>query len=195
MKVNGQNVQRRRSNPAVRLITADALQEIRVLPIASDSVVEVIPLASDGSNTMLESRKARRSQKGKGKLPVLDDVDDYSDEEFVSNSKAPKKECKKSYEATRKFQDTWAAKLSWAELFRGADGLYEYVKYIVCSTISGKPKIIGPKWDTLSKHGGKRKATKNLGNGVKKGQWYIATNCKHLRFERIFAAQSTVTMA
>jgi hypothetical protein len=56
----------------------------------------------------------------------------------------------------------------------------------VYSTIIGKPKIMGPKWDTLSKHGGKRKAMKNLGNGVK-GQWYIAKNYKHLYFERIFA--------
>jgi hypothetical protein len=85
--------------------------------------------------------------------------------------------------------------LPWAKLFRGVDGLYEYVKCAVCSTIIEKPKNMGPKWDTLSKHSGKRKATKNLGNSVKKGQWYIAKNCKHLRFEKIFAAQSTVTVA
>ena len=85
--------------------------------------------------------------------------------------------------------------MPWAKLFQGADGLYEYVKCAVCSTIIGKPKLMGPKWDTLSKHNGKRKATKNLGNGVKKGQWYIAKNCKHLRFERIFAAQSIVNEA
>ena len=192
-KGNDQSVQRWRSNPVVHLITADALHESRVLPTTSDSVVKVIPLASDGSNTMLESRKPRRNRKGN--LHVLDDVDEYSDEEFVPNSKAPKKECKKSYEATQKFQDTWATKLPWAELFRRANGLYEYVKCTVCSTISGKPKIMGPKWDALSKHGGKRKATKNLGNGVKKWQWYIAKNCKHLHFERIFATRSTVTMA
>jgi hypothetical protein len=194
-KINDQNMQQRRSNPAIPLITSDALLETGVLPTTSNSVVEVIPLSSNGSNTTLESIKVPRSRKGKGKFPVLDDVDDYLDKEFVPNPEAPKKECKKSYEATRKFQDTWAAKLSWAELFRGADGLYEYIKCTMCSTISGKPKIMAPKWDTLSKHSGKRKATKNLDNSVKKKQWYIAKNCKHLRFERIFAARSTMTVA
>ena len=96
-----QTMQRRRSNPAVRLITVDSLHETRVFPTGSDSVVEVIPLPSDGSNTVLESRKPRRNRKGN--LPVLDDVDEYSDEEFVPNPEGAKTKCKKSYEATRKF--------------------------------------------------------------------------------------------
>jgi hypothetical protein len=60
-KSSDQNVQRRRSNPAVRLITLDALLETGVLPTASNSIIEVIPLSSDGSNTTLECRKAPRS--------------------------------------------------------------------------------------------------------------------------------------
>ena len=59
----------------------------------------------------------------------------------------------------------------------------------------GKSKILGPKWDILKKHEDKYKATKNMAGGIKMGEWYIARNCKHLRFERICAAQNVVTMA
>ena len=45
----------------------------------------------------------------------------------------------------------------------------EYEKCTVCTQIIGKPKILRPKWDTLSKHGDKRKATRNMANGIKKG--------------------------
>ena len=61
-------------------------------------------------------------------------------------------------------------------------------------TVMDKPKIFGPKWNTLKKHRDKRKATKNMARGIKKGEWYIARNCEHLRFERIYAAQNVVTM-
>jgi hypothetical protein len=60
-KINDQNMQQRRSNPAIPLITSDALLETGVLPTASNSIIEVIPLSSDGSNTTLECRKAPRS--------------------------------------------------------------------------------------------------------------------------------------
>ena len=34
-----------------------------------------------------------------------------------------------------------------------------------------------------------------MANGIKKGQHYIAKNCKHLWYERLYAARDTVTMA
>ena len=43
-KANAENVQRWRSNPAICLIDSDALPDIGVLPIATDSVFEVISL-------------------------------------------------------------------------------------------------------------------------------------------------------
>jgi hypothetical protein len=105
-KANVENVQRWRSNPAVCLIDSDALPDIGILPIAIDLVFEVIPLSSDGSTFTLESSKTPKSRKGKDKLPIIDNIDDYSDEYFVPNPEAPKKESKKLYEATRKFHDT-----------------------------------------------------------------------------------------
>ena len=161
----------------------------------SDDIVQVITLSSDASTATLESAdaKAQRIRKGKSALPVVHEVDDLSDKEFIAGETvaAPKR----SSEATRKFQETWAARLPSAELYRGSNGLFESVKCVICSLVTGKPKILGPKWDTLSKHGGKRKATKNLLQGIKKGQWYVAKNCKHLRYERIYASRNTVTVA
>jgi hypothetical protein len=34
-----------------------------------------------------------------------------------------------------------------------------------------------------------------MANGIKKGQQYVSKNCKHLRFERIYASRSVVTVA
>ena len=113
-----------------------------------------------------------KAQKEKDKLSVIEEVNDYSEDDFVADVK--EKVTKKNYDATKKFQDTWAAGLPWAELFRGSNGLFEYVKCVVCSLITEKPKILGQNWDTLSKYGGKLKATYNMPNGIKKGQWYIA---------------------
>ena len=60
--------------------------------------------------------------------------------------------------------------------------------------MEGRPKIFGPKWDTLKKHRSKRKATCDMANGIKKDQWFIAKNCKHLRNERTYTARSQTTV-
>ena len=193
MKQTGGQRQRRRSNPAVALLPCDVTHAApNHVPVVCP---QVITLSSDASTATAETADAitERARKGKSALPVVHELDDMSDEEFVAEEKAARP--KRSYKATRKFHETWAAQLTWAELFRGSDGLFESVKCVVCLQVTGKPKILGPKWDTLSKHSGKRKATKNLPEGIKKGQWYIAKNCKHLRFERIYAARNTVTVA
>lgn len=196
-KANQCKTKRRRSNPAVALLNPNApTVDVLSAPVGSDSVVEIIAVSSDGSSgtvQTVETVEAATARKGKGKLAVVEELDDLSDDEFVPDVK--EKVPKKNYDATRKFQETWSAKLPWAELFRGSDGLYESVKCVVCSQITGKPKILGPKWDTLVKHSGKRKATKNMAPDIKKGQWYMAKNCKHLRYERLFAARNTITVA
>jgi hypothetical protein len=146
--------------------------------------VEVIPLSSDGSaSTEFEPNLTQNS---KGKLPVCD--------EDLVPSEQPVKPAKinKLCEQTYKFQDTWAARLPWADLCRGSDGLYESVKCTICSTITGKPKILVSKYDTLEKHGGKRMATRNMANGIKKGQRYVSKNYKYLHFECIYASRSVV---
>ena len=130
--------QRPRSNPAVTLLNVDAdTVPLCTVPVSPGLGIEVIALSSDGSNetahstNSVETVEAAKVRKGKGKLPIIEEVDDMSDDEFEPDVK--EKVPKKNYDATRKFQDTWSAKLPWAELFRGSDGLYESVKCVVCS--------------------------------------------------------------
>jgi hypothetical protein len=61
----------------------------------------------------------------------------------------------------------------------------------MCSTFEAQEKLLKPKWDTLKKYGGKRKAKKAIPmKNIQKGQWYIAYNYKHLVNERRYAARS-----
>jgi hypothetical protein len=50
-----------------------------------------------------------------------------------------------SYEATRKFQESWAAKLFWVFCVKGYDGLYDYVKRNIYSMFEARDKILKPK--------------------------------------------------
>jgi hypothetical protein len=62
--------------------------------------------------------------------------------------------------------------LPWAECIKGANGLYDFVRCTMCSHFEGKGKILQPKWDTLKKHGGKRKAKQAIPTkGIRKGAW------------------------
>jgi hypothetical protein len=62
-----------------------------------------------------------------------------------------------SYEVTRRFQESWPAKLPWSKCVKGPDGLYDFVCCLICSEIEYREKILQSKFDTLKKHGGKRK--------------------------------------
>jgi hypothetical protein len=91
----------------------------------------------------------------------------------------------RNYEANRKFQESWAARLPWTEFVKGANGLCDLVKCRICSEMEGHDKILAPKWDTLKKHDGNHKAEFFLPMlNVKKGQWYVAKNCRHLLNEQ-----------
>ncbi len=62
----------------------------------------------------------------------------------------------KSYDSTRKFQIKWVARLPWAEGLM-SDGRFIHIMTCrVCSLIEKIYKIIGYKWDTLTKHQGCR---------------------------------------
>ena len=85
------------------------------------------------------------------------------------------------------------ARLPWATIYRGPNDLYDFVKCNICSTIEAQEKIFAPKWDTSEKHGGKRKAVKNMHGGIFCARWYIAVHNKHLRNERKWAARGVAT--
>jgi len=101
--------------------------------------------------------------------------------------------CKKTevnYDQTKWFQNEWAAKLVWAESIRGPDGTVQLIKCTVCSTFDRNPKILGPKWDTLQKHEGRRKAAFVMPQyKVRKGDWYVSKTCKHQINLRLMAAK------
>jgi hypothetical protein len=70
----------------------------------------------------------------------------------------PPRKLNKSYDHTWKFQLEWDVKLPWVEGVFATNGVFLNVKCKVCSTIDKKPYLLAPKWDTLMKHEGKRKA-------------------------------------
>jgi hypothetical protein len=62
------------------------------------------------------------------------------------------------------------------------EGFKNVVKCRVCSLIENKEKIIGCKWDTLTKKQGDRIVTKDVQKlGVKKGGEYITHYYTHLK--------------
>jgi hypothetical protein len=87
-------------------------------------------------------------------VPVHDSIDgDDSDEEEYVNFPPPPKKTKKNYDLTRRFQMEWSAKASWNEMILTSDGLLHMVKCSICSTVRGRAVIMGPKWDTVRRHG------------------------------------------
>jgi hypothetical protein len=63
-----------------------------------------------------------------------------------------KRNRKKSYDSTKKFQAKWANNLPWAKGLMNERGFIQSVKSIVCSSVKCNDKIVGCKWDTLTKH-------------------------------------------
>jgi hypothetical protein len=100
-----------------------------------------------------------------------DEKDGKEDPNVIEWIKEHRKD-KVSYNATHRFEETWVAKLNWAECVKGGNGLYDFVRCIVCTEFETREKILQPKWDTLKKHGGKRKAKKTIpSKGIRIGQW------------------------
>jgi hypothetical protein len=62
--------------------------------------------------------------------------------------------------------------LPWMECVKGEDGLYDFVRCLICTEFEHKDKILKPKFDTLKKHDGKHKAKKAISSkGIRAGQW------------------------
>ncbi|KAG0572981.1 hypothetical protein KC19_VG138700 [Ceratodon purpureus] len=172
-------VVRRRSNPAVKLIEAS-----NCMLVTTDSERETILASSDGVEVVFVSSNS--SAIGSDLSTALPSLD---------KEPIAVKKCKRSYESSRRFQESWATKMPSAELHRGPDGLYETVLCLSCTSIRGQITTLAAKWDTLQKHAGKRKAKKDMPRiGVKEGQWFMDKNCKHARNERIWASRRSSTV-
>jgi hypothetical protein len=95
---------------------------------------------------------------------------------------------KKNYDNTNKFQTEWASNLPWAKGLMNERGFIQSVKCIVCSSIKSNNKIVGCKWDRLTKHASCKIVVWDLPRlGVKRGETYIVTNCAHLKNMKLYA--------
>jgi hypothetical protein len=66
-------------------------------------------------------------------------------------------------------------------MLRGSNGEVQHVKCMVYNSIQRRDMILGAKFDSLDKHVGKIKLTKNfLYIGVKKDETYVDRKCWHL---------------
>jgi hypothetical protein len=54
----------------------------------------------------------------------------------------------------------------------------------MCNEVDGKNKMLYVKWDSLVKHVGHKKATKDIKNDVKKGDLYYYKVCKHAKNQK-----------
>ena len=108
---------------------------------------------------------------------VPDSVEDFDED---GESLPSKKKPRTNYDITRKFQLEWVCKPPWAEGILTNNGRLCMVKCTICSTMEKSYKLMHPKWDTLKKHEGRRKAIRNMPTyNVKKVEWYMAKDSKH----------------
>jgi hypothetical protein len=61
--------------------------------------------------------------------------------------------------------------------------------------VDGREKLLAPKWDTLCKHEGRRRAQANIAlEGVKKGDIYFLKSCHHALNMAAFAAKKPISI-
>ncbi|KAG0611275.1 hypothetical protein M758_7G128500 [Ceratodon purpureus] len=94
--------------------------------------------------------------------------------EVTAQEKAESKKRKKNYDLRRHFQDSWAAKLPWAEAVVGCDGSITQVRCKICSNVEAREKLMVPKIDSLYKHAGRRKAMVDMGK-VRRGEYFYGS--------------------
>jgi hypothetical protein len=100
---------------------------------------------------------------------VLSDHDPFLTPKFDLPTIQSKLEVKKlNYNATRKFQDSWATKFPSVELCLGSHGNLHTIKCKICSEVDGKDKLLHAKWDSFCNHVGRKKAKNNIRTYVKK---------------------------
>jgi hypothetical protein len=80
-------------------------------------------------------------------------ADEDSEEDEYLDMPPPPKRMKKNYDLTRRFQIEWSATCPWSEMILTDEGLLHIVKCSICSAVRGRPIIMGPKFDTVKRHG------------------------------------------
>jgi hypothetical protein len=142
-----------------------------------------LPLDEENSSDEVDSPPKKKKKKGK---------------ETRTAAEIEAAEAQKRYDRHRKFKNEWQAKLPWAEGALADDGILHMVKCVPCSAMEKKKVLMAPKSDTLFKLDRKRVAKKDMPlYKVKKGQHYIATQCKHnvKKNLKLFHARPLATIA
>jgi hypothetical protein len=169
-----------RSNPAVKLLTPTVdVQDIGGTENEDRGVggVNEVPSGMIEVSTTVDHETI-----------VLDSAEEHKDDEDDDfQLEPPLKTARRSYDGRRKFQLSWVARCPWAEALE-ISGV-TMVKCTTCSIATGKPTILALKIATLQLHQGNYTANRNMAGGVKKGDRYIASTCRHLKNERILASR------
>ena len=100
---------------------------------------------------------------------------------------------RKCYDHRRHFQDSWAAKLPWAESVVGELGIITEVRCRICTDVEGREKFLVPKLDSLYKHAGRRKALVDIWK-VRRGEHYNLGTNQQVKNERVFFAKGGQTV-
>lgn len=82
------------------------------------------------------------------------------------------------------FQNSWVAKLPWAEASMGSNGRLTQVCYKICIVIEKQKKLLVLKFDNLQKHIGHQKSKHPCSLVV--GELYVNTNNQHAKNEIFF---------
>jgi hypothetical protein len=151
------------------------------LPTSATSCTPGISSASDCVLLSAISIPVTQSPLPEPDIQVLDPV-------FTSPSCELARKRKKSYKLNKHLQDSWAAKLPWAEAVMGADGRISQVRCKVYSFVERREKLLVPKIDSLWKHAGRRKALCDS-TKVKKGKYYYLGHNQHMKNENIYYAK------
>jgi hypothetical protein len=98
--------------------------------------------------------------------------------------------------ATRRWQEVWRAKFTWAEGEINGTGNLTGVACWICTRINGRKKVIVSKGDILGKHEGKRvcKVDGVPYPGLEVGNFYIKKDCKYLRNQALWSARQSAPM-
>jgi hypothetical protein len=151
-------------------------------PVAAALPAYAAPAASSASDCVLLNTISTPVTQSEPDLEVLDSV-------FASPSHELARKRKKSYELNRHFQDSWAAKLPWAEAVMGTDGRISQVRCKVCTFVEQRDKLLVAKIDSLWKHAGRRKALCDSAK-LKKGEYYYLGQNQHIQNEQIYYARA-----
>ena len=171
----------KRSNPAVKLLTPSPNVQEAIGNGDQERAVGAIDISTPGSFIEISTTADTIMVDSGGEEG--DDADD--DDDF--QREPSRKLTSKTYDSRRKFQLSWMARCPWAEAIE-VSGV-TMVKCTTCSVAIGKPTILALKIATLQRHQGNYTAEKNMPGGIRKGDKYVAANCRHLKNERTVASR------